>query len=200
MIITHETLLYSQQKTIFEDLPILMKIPNQLRLSLIFGKEIVIYRAHTNWDDAPGGNNDSLANKLGISITARIPYGRVGTIASTTLEKFANHVKKALNCDHVIVVGNLNREVSKIAVVSGSGNSIRGIIEKAHALNVDVYVSGDIKDSTARYATELGIAIIDAGHYATETPGMKALSEKLKCRFKELDVIFLDIGKPWKFL
>lgn len=200
MIIIHEKLFYTQEKALFEDLSLFMKIPNQLRISEISEGKIILYRAHTNWDDAPGGNNDTLAKKIGIDVITKIPYGRVGTIVPTTLEKFAQHVKRALHCDYVVVVGDLDRQIAKVAVVSGSGNSLKSVIEKAYELNVDVYISGDIKDSTARYATELNLAIIDAGHYSTETPGMKALCEKLKSKFRELDVIFLDISKPWKFI
>lgn len=62
----------------------------------------------------------------------------------------------------------------------------------------DVLVSGDIQDSRARFANELGLGVIDAGGYYTETPGMKHMTGLLVSHFKKIKVLYLDPGPPWK--
>lgn len=199
MLITHEAFLYSQKKELFLEKPILVKIPNMRRLAIVFKNNLIVYRMHTNWDEASGGNNDTLARLLGMNVIKKIPCGRIGTVPPMTLREFSKLVKVKLKCDRVIVVGDKNAKISKVASVSGSGNSFLGNIELAYEENVHVYVSGDIKDSVARYAVDLGLSIIDAGHYATEMHGMKALTDKIRGHFKELEVLFFDVKKPWSY-
>ncbi len=86
-------------------------------------------------------------------------------------------------------------------MVAGSGNALNEMIEIAHLKGADVIVSGDIRDSKARYASELGIAVIDAGSYYTEKPGMKKLAERLQEEVREeISIEYLDPGSAWDFI
>ncbi|KIL41715.1 hypothetical protein SD70_04900 [Gordoniibacillus kamchatkensis] len=88
--------------------------------------------------------------------------GRIGKLAeATTLEQFAGHVKTALDVPAVRVVGDLRRDVRKVAVLGGSGGRY---VRHAQFAGADVLVTGDIDYHTAHDAVAAGMAIVDAGH------------------------------------
>jgi dinuclear metal center YbgI/SA1388 family protein len=92
--------------------------------------------------------------------------GRVGRLEEkTTLDDYTARVKEALGCDHLRLVGAGSKQVHKIALCGGSG---AGLLHAAHRQGADVLVTGDVKYHDARLAEELDIALIDAGHFATE--------------------------------
>lgn len=87
--------------------------------------------------------------------------GRIGKIEETTLEEFANHVKKVLEVDGVRVVGNLDAKIKKVAVLGGDGNKYYSHAKRKGA---DVYVTGDMYYHVAHDAQAVGLNIIDPGH------------------------------------
>lgn len=92
--------------------------------------------------------------------------GRIGRLPETvTLDSFARQVKTALGCSHLRLVGATEQNVDKVAVCGGSGVEV---LSAAAKMGADVLVTGDVKYHDARHAQELGIALIDAGHFATE--------------------------------
>lgn len=198
MLVIHEPL-YQSKKTMLVDSNTLLFIPNIKREELVMQGEFCVYRYHSNWDDAEEGNNVTLAKKLELSALEEIPYGRIGKIQPTTLGQFVQQIKQSLDCKHVLVVGNENTSIEKVAVVAGSGNGLTELMEIAKQKGADVYVSGDIQDSRARYAKELGLAVVDAGDYFTENPGAKHLAELLQQQLPEITTYFLDPGQPWNW-
>lgn len=103
--------------------------------------------------------------------------GRLGELpAAVTLSEFAVTVKERLGLDGVRFVGAANRKVRKIALCGGSGASL---IRDAWNLGADVMVTGDIKYHEAREAEDLGLALVDAGHFGTEQPMIRGLTELL---------------------
>jgi dinuclear metal center YbgI/SA1388 family protein len=103
--------------------------------------------------------------------------GRIGRLAaSQPLTTFADQVKTALGCRSVRLVGCPEGVVSKVAVCGGSG---AGLIQEARRRGADVLVTGDIKYHEARQAEELGLALVDAGHFATERLAAEALAARL---------------------
>ncbi len=104
--------------------------------------------------------------------------GRLGRLEQvTTLEAFAARVKDALGCDHIRLVGSASRSVHKVALCGGSG---AGLLQTAHRQGADVLVTGDVKYHDARQAEELGIGLIDAGHFATEKLMIEQLADSLR--------------------
>jgi len=92
--------------------------------------------------------------------------GRIGYLTeATSLEAFARTVQKALSTESVRMIGAPKKSVQKIALCSGSGASF---IYLAKRQGADVLVTGDIKYHDAQNALEMGLACIDAGHFATE--------------------------------
>lgn len=91
--------------------------------------------------------------------------GRVGRIDEINLKDIALKLKDKLNLDNIKVVGNMNKTIKKVALCTGSGASF---IDNAHSASCDLYITGDVKYHEAQNAKELGIAVIDAGHFETE--------------------------------
>jgi putative NIF3 family GTP cyclohydrolase 1 type 2 len=104
--------------------------------------------------------------------------GRIGTLAeATTLEQFALHVKERLAAAGVRYVGAPGRRVRKVALCGGSGASF---LREALFQGADVLVTGDVKYHEARDAEALGVAVVDAGHFATELPMVQGLAARLR--------------------
>jgi dinuclear metal center YbgI/SA1388 family protein len=104
--------------------------------------------------------------------------GRIGSLpTSLTLQAFAEKVKKAYNMRHVRVTGNLTQKVKRVAVLGGSGEKY---IYSAVKKNADVYVTGDMTFHMAQEALEMGLNVIDAGHYIEQVmkDGTKNYLEK----------------------
>jgi putative NIF3 family GTP cyclohydrolase 1 type 2 len=78
--------------------------------------------------------------------------------------------------EHVRQVHAGARPVRKVALCSGSGAEF---IQKAAFMGADVYVTGDVKYHEAQAAVELGMHVIDAGHFATEFPVVEVLRQRL---------------------
>lgn len=157
---------------------------------------IAAINAHTNLDLAPGGVNDALAaalglgdveilNPLGTDAQGR-PYGllRSGTVAPQPLADFLSHVKTALCCDGLRFVDG-GKPVHKVAV---GGGSCGDCLEEALAAGCDTFLTSDVKYNRFRTAYELGLNLIDAGHFHTENPTMPILAGKLQSAFPEIDV------------
>lgn len=103
--------------------------------------------------------------------------GRIGPIAEPcSLEAFAERVKSILGCEAVRVMGRPDLEIARVAVCGGSGASL---IAAAKRQGADVVVTGDVKYHEAMSAQTLGIAVIDAGHFATEQLMTEELSRHL---------------------
>lgn len=109
---------------------------------------------------------------------AEIGLGRVGTLPrALTLRALAARVRETLPAPHLRFAGDPDRTVRSVAVVGGAGDSLIGA---ALAAGADVLVTGDLKHHVALDATELGLALVDAGHHATEVAALPAWIERLR--------------------
>lgn len=170
LIIAHHPVIFRGQKHLRTDLPL-----GRL-LQKLLSKDIAVIAAHTNLDITQGGVNDVLAVKLGLR--ALQPFmatdtgdslGRVGeTETPLDLWEFAKVVRDKLGASHVRLVrpfGKGTKPVKRVAVCSGAGGEF---IDKAVFVGASVYVTGDVKYHEARHAQEIGLPVIDAGHFFTE--------------------------------
>ena len=119
-------------------------------------------------------------------------YGRVGSLEKEiSLEEFAMFVKDALGLEHARVTGDMSKRIKRVALCGGSGS---GQYQDALRAGADVYITGDTKYHDVMEARDLGLAVIDAGHFETERPGMVALADKLSDMFAEsgIDVEYME--------
>jgi len=113
-------------------------------------------------------------------------YGRVGTLEEeVTLSEFAERVSEVLDVRNLKVAGDSGKKIKTVALCGGGCGSL---FREAAAAGADVYVTADMTHHHILDAQELGLAMIDAGHFETEKPGMVALSERLKRTLTESGV------------
>lgn len=130
-------------------------------------------------------------------------FGRIGVIREErTLAEFIQVVKKELNQTVLRVVGDPGKKISKIAVCAGAKGSL---IKDAHEKGADLFITGEVSFFEGQLAKELGIAVIDAGHWATEFPLISYLKSDLDSRFNDhctaIEVIESAIDtEPFRFV
>ncbi len=104
------------------------------------------------------------------------PAGRIGVIEPTSLGYFAKHIEAALRAP-TWTWGDPTQIIRRVAMVGGGAD---GDWENALRAGADVFVTGEVRQHVALEASESGLAIIAAGHYATEQPGVEALADALR--------------------
>jgi putative NIF3 family GTP cyclohydrolase 1 type 2 len=110
--------------------------------------------------------------------------GRLGEQErETTLSAFADNVKILLRADNIRLAGDPNRIIKKVALLNGSGGKFTSAARFAGA---DVLVTGDMQYHGILDALEMGLCVIDAGHFATERIMIKYIAGYLKDKFREL--------------
>lgn len=122
-----------------------------------------------------------------------VGLGRIGRLSEPKqLADYAAEVKQALSADHVRYVGPAGKKISKVAVCGGSGASL---LATAFRQGADLLVTGDVKYHDARIAESLGIALLDAGHFATEKIMVESLAQLLcrKIQEKGLEIEILPL-------
>ncbi len=151
---------------------------------------------HTNLDMAKEGVNYWLANALELNVVGalsyyeckemKLPLGLVGFLSNPyTPEGFARYVKERLDCSGVRFIKTCN-EISKVGICSGAGGDL---IDKAKKLNVDAFVTGEIKHHEILFASENNICVVDAGHFKTEDVVILPLVKMLSKEFSDIEFI-----------
>ncbi|GAB3372046.1 Nif3-like dinuclear metal center hexameric protein [Spongiibacter taiwanensis] len=168
------------------------------RLAALLRHDINLFAYHLPLDAHPTlGNNAQLAERLGFISeggmeSGPLPVGNVGRLAEPlSAEALAEHVGRQLGRP-VLLEAVGDKPVSRIAWCTGGAQSY---IEKAAALGVDAYLTGEVSEPTIHVARELGIHFIAAGHHATERYGAKAVGEYM-ARRHGLEHHFIDIDNP----
>jgi dinuclear metal center YbgI/SA1388 family protein len=103
--------------------------------------------------------------------------GRVGELAQPQpLRDIADQLAIGLPAPFLRVAGSLEAPVRTVAACGGAGD---GLIEAARRAGADLYVTSDLRHHPTLDASTVGLATIDAGHYATEAAALPALRELL---------------------
>lgn len=161
------------------------------RLWLLMTHDVAVYSAHLPLDVHPElGNNALLAKYLGLqpsagfakyqsidvglSGTSEIPTRSLAERASTLAEEFNGHL--------VATPFDEDRITRAWGICTGSGAD-SGTLREAAARGLDTLIVGEGPHHTAIEARELGIVVLYAGHYATETFGVRALGDHLARAF-----------------
>ena len=153
--------------------------------------------AHTNLDLSPGGVNDTLAGVLGLSeVKVVSPVGtdasgreygllRQGMVETQPLERFLRHVKDTLCCEGLRYVDG-GKPVHRVCVGGGACGSE---LMEAYRAGCDTFITADLKYNQFWDAQDLGINLIDAGHFHTENPICSVIAERIAEAFPEIRVI-----------
>ena len=190
LIVTHHPLIFQALKSITDETSIGRSI------QLLCREGISAINAHTNLDCTPGGVNDRLAAALGLTdIQVIDPMGvdmagqewgllRSGTVLKQSLEDFLPIVKAALGCEGLRYVSG-GKSVCKVAV---GGGACASELMDAYRAGCDTFVTSDVKYNQFWDAKDLGMNLIDAGHFYTENPVCASLAKKLSEAFPDIAV------------
>jgi dinuclear metal center YbgI/SA1388 family protein len=163
------------------------------RVAGLVKHNIALYSAHLPLDLHPDvGNNAVLARQLGVMLRGAfgeeygVPIGVWGEV---------DELRTVLGQRLTSLLGGAPRllpfgpeRARRVGIVTGAAGSLIG---QAAAAGLDTYITGEGPHHTFFDAEELGLNVFYAGHYATETVGVKALAEHLRTRF-DLPWTFLD--------
>jgi dinuclear metal center YbgI/SA1388 family protein len=107
----------------------------------------------------------------------KLGIGRIGRLAEpATLAEYVDRLRMILSAPALRYVGDPAARISKVALCSGSGASL---LHDADRSGADLLVTGDVKYHDARDAEDLGLALIDAGHFPTEIIMVDEITERL---------------------
>ena len=156
---------------------------------LLEENNIALYCIHTNADIAEGGVNDAFATKIGLTKVKRFgpeQMGRIGELKENlNLETFVNLLKYNLpkTKGAIQVSGNLESEISKVAVCGGSGSSLLAEVRRTDA---DVFVTADLKHHAISDNKVMnGPALISISHWASEWLWLPELKKQLENDFSQ---------------
>jgi dinuclear metal center YbgI/SA1388 family protein len=170
------------------------------RLRPLFKHDVALAGYHLPLDAHPEvGNNAILAERLGCE--RHEPFGtyrgraigRAGTFAGDGIPAADLFTRvRDLTAREPTVLGAGPERVRRIGIVSGSGSDA---LPEAISLGLDAFLTGEPREHVMADAREAGIHFIAAGHYATETFGVRALGDWLAQRFG-IEHVWVDIPNP----
>jgi dinuclear metal center YbgI/SA1388 family protein len=174
------------------------------RLEVLFDAELALAAYHLPLDAHPTlGNNALLARALGagsgadelepFALHREQPIGFIATFGGSGIaaaDLFAR-AREVTNREPLVFDSGPST-IRRLAIVSGGGADY---LSDAAAAGADALLTGEVAERDMAQAREHHIHLIAAGHYATETFGVKALGELLAERFG-LRHVFLDVPNP----
>jgi len=165
------------------------------RVAALIRADINLFAYHLPLDvHAELGNNTQLGIRLGVTRSGSLDRAgliALGTFAEpTSLGTVVSRVAKTLGREP-LVIGEPDQPITRVGWCTGAGQRF---IEDAWP-HVDLFVTGEISEQTVHVARECRIALIGAGHHATERYGVQALGEHL-ARECGLTHLFIDIDNP----
>ena len=203
MILTHHPLIFTPIRKLDLSNPVPRIISELIR------KDIALASAHTNLDSAVNGVSDQLAAMLELSeVHPLIPapggdpatgLGRVGRLAAPLpFRQIVGRVCAGLGLPGVMATGDAAMVIEQVAVCGGSGSSLWPAFLESGA---QLFLTAEIKHSVSREAEMLGLAVIDAGHFATEWPIVPVLARYMQERAAEMNwdmevTVFSDEKMP----
>jgi dinuclear metal center YbgI/SA1388 family protein len=163
------------------------------KLRTLIDHDVAVYAAHIPLDvHSVVGNNAVLARELGISdptpfdVYRGVPFGAAGTLVMTR-DALVERLEQLLHTPVQLVPGG-PETTSHVGVITGAAGDR---VQAAHNAGLDTYITGEGAHHTVFDALELGVNLIYAGHYATETVGVQALARQLAERYR-LPWVFHD--------
>jgi dinuclear metal center YbgI/SA1388 family protein len=174
--------------------------PYYRRIHALLASGMGLYSSHLPLDAHPTlGNSVLLARELGLTPSAgfaRYKTIEVGVrgdadIPTTELISRAGAIAERWGGSVRSSRADASRTTKRWAVCTGAGASV-DTLREAVEQGVDTLIVGEGPHWTAVDADEMGIVIIYAGHYATETFGVRALADHVARTF-DLPTVFIDV-------
>ena len=183
LLVTHHPLIFQPLAAVTDETTVGRAVMTLIK------NDIAAINAHTNLDCADGGVNDTLAQTLKLKNIEKVPNDhegllRQGIVETQDLDAFLDRVEQMLGCSGLRYVSG-GKQVQRVAVGGGAcGSALQEVI----AAGCDTFVTADVKYNQFCDAKELGLNLIDAGHFATENPVVAVLAEKIAAAFPQIQV------------
>lgn len=175
LIVTHHPILFRPRRNLRED------DGEGALIAALIRARIALIAAHTNYDSAPGGLNDVLAEALGLEGVEALPRGlRAGAFSGDPEALIRRAAQRLGGTPRLYRAGP---SVRKVAVCGGAGGEFW---VEALAAGCDAYLTGEVRHHEALSAVEAGLTLVEAGHYFTERVMVKALRNGLQTRANTL--------------
>lgn len=191
LIVTHHPIMFSARKRVTD-----ADREGRLMLAMIENGMAHI-AAHTNFDSAPGGVNDTLMKLMGAKDVRGEGCIRVGALeAGMTFGQLCERAEKKLRA-RVRAYGAADTAVKTLGCCSGAGSSE---LYEAKVLGADCFITGEVKHDRALDAMNMGLCVIEAGHFETENPACEVLATALQnaCDALKYNVtVFCSKGNPF---
>jgi putative NIF3 family GTP cyclohydrolase 1 type 2 len=166
---------------------------------------MVVLRCHDTWDRMPGdGIPDAWASFLGFPTDerpvesfykiCRVPSLSFADLARAVLEKV-----RSLGQDTVLVLGDGDRRVNRLAVGTGAITHLPTMYD----LGADAILATDDGINSwvgALWSLDLGVPLLVVNHATAEKPGMEAMARHLRRRFPGVPAEYIDVALPFKSL
>ena len=185
LIVSHHPMLFMKPKTITT------KTLQGRKIIELIRSEINVYAAHTNLDSVKDGMNDTIVKMfdyLDFDIIEQCPFdvesgiGRIVYLRrSVKLSDFINKTKKVLGVETLRYSGKLDQPIRRVAIINGSGQSY---FKKAISEGADCILTGDTTYHNVQELEEMGIAVVDPGHYYSEKLVYYNVMERMAKEFK----------------
>lgn len=179
LIINHHPFLFSSIKSID-----LNEEKGKIIKELI-KNDITVFAMHTNLDIGKGGVNDNLAKLLELRDISNLdtnnenPMARFGYTDEITAYDFSKYIKDKLNCKGLILYGDKDKKIEKVALCGGAGSDF---INDAIQKGCDLIVTSDVKYHEAIDNCKK-INIVDPGHFASENHIIYMIKDLLEKNF-----------------
>lgn len=200
--------------------PLIFKKPSNITTDTLLGRKIIkliqndinLYSSHTNLDSVRDGINDTIVSMLGFKPYQIIDKSKsdetagigrmVGLDSSVTLEEIINKCKQTFNVDGLRYAGELDKKIETIAIINGSGQSY---FEDAYNNGADLVITGDTTYHFVSDYKEMGMAILDIGHFKSEWPVLIEVNKRVEREIEKISeslefIISKTSEDPYKFL
>lgn len=170
--------------------------------------DLNLYSMHTDLDKAIYGVNYEIAKNLNLKIQKGLLKSKDGSEMGVITEGeisikelleriaaqiFFNENKEKVFTKNVNLYGKEKADLSKIAILGGSGMSAFDEVIKN---GCDTFITSDVKYHDGQKAYENDILLINVNHFFIERLILKSLKNKLAQNFKDLE-IFSDFDTPF---
>lgn len=189
LLIVHHGLFWSD--------PLCLVGPHFRRVKTLIEGDCGLYAAHLPLDAHPEvGNNAQMARLLGLE--ERKPFGEYHGLEigfagrldrPLDISTLIGRLVEALGRPPIRVLDYGPEEIERVGCVSGGAASM---VDQVAEAGLDAYITGETSHTFFHQVVERQLNVFFAGHYATETLGVKALARHLEGQFN-LDTVFFDI-------
>ncbi|MBQ9714018.1 MAG: Nif3-like dinuclear metal center hexameric protein [Clostridia bacterium] len=162
---------------------------------------ISVVAMHLNLDTVRGGIDEWLMRGVALAAgDSKLPkaqdmhpvsqggYGKAYAVPQISLSELAENMKKIFSTNRILVYGNLENKITRVASCCGAGADEESILF-AKKSDADVFISADFKHHLLELALENGMSVIVVTHYASENYGFEKYCKKI-CERLEIPCVY----------